>query len=593
MRRRRMVIGGVAAVVVVGVVATTYAINSTGSAAAARYRTTTATRGDLTATVSLGGTLAHVDSVTAAFPTTGAVTSVSVRAGQQVTAGEVLATMDTAPLRAALLEAQSQVAAVQLAIEQDRAALDGGTPAGTTPGLPQTAVPGAGASGRPGAPTVPAGAGTSGPAAGGAMSPEAHVSAALGAVDAAQTAVNTSCTDLLSGLGQGVAGAPGSGRPAAPVADRPSPSGSPQGSASATPTPTPTTPSTPPATASPSPTASPTASPSGTPTPTATPTAAFPTVDPQALTSCMGALEALSTAQHRAALALDAGGTALAQQARSQQALSQQATALAGGAGATPTLPSGLGGGFGQTGGGTSAKAKLLSDQATLAVVQQQQTQAQNNLDAATLTAPISGVVGAVDISPGNQATPTRGIVIIGPGAARVDATATLGNLQQIAVGDRVEVRTVGSATPLDGTLTAVGALPTSGAGTDAPSYPVVVSVPAGAAGLPEGAPSTASIVTTSLTGALVIPSSALVTSDTGATTVTVLSSGATRTVDVSVGARGQGRVQVLSGIGAADTIVLADLVAPLPAPDFAAFRGGPDGGSSASPAPSGSPSPR
>lgn len=571
MKRRRMVIGGVAAVVVVGVVATTYAVNSAGSAAAARYRTTTAARGDLTATVSLGGTLAHVDSVTAAFPTAGTVTSVSVRAGQQVTAGQVLATMDTTPLRAALLEAQSQVAAVQLAIEQDRAALDGGTPASSTPALPQVSGPGAAAAGGP-SPTGPG-------AAGGATSPDAQIAVALGAVDAAQKAVNTSCTDLLSGLGQGTV---------TPVADHPGPSASPQGSTSATPTP--------------SPTASPTAGPSGTPTPTPTPTptgaptATFPTLDPQALTTCMGALNALSTAQHHAALALDAGGTALAQQARSQQAaLSQQAAALAAGAagsGAIPSMAGGLPAGLGQAGGAGSAKAKLLSDQASLAVVQQQQTQAQNNLDAATLTAPMSGVVGAVDLSAGNQATPARGIVIIGPGAARVDATATLGNLQQITVGDRVEVRTVGSATPLDGTLTAIGALPSSGAGTDAPSYPVVVTVPTGAAGLPEGAPSTASIVTTSLTGALVIPSSALATSDSGATTVTALSGGTTRTVDVSVGARGQGRVQVLSGISASDEIVLADRLAPLPAPEL--LFSGPDGGSSASPTPSASsPSPR
>ncbi len=565
MNRRRMVVAGTVAVVVIGGAVTAYALTSAGSSAADRYRTTTATRSDLTATVSLSGSLTHVDAVTASFPAAGTVTSVSVHAGQQVKAGDLLATMDTTPLRAALLEAQSQVAAAQLAIEQDRNAINAaasasaaattGAQATTQASAASQASAAAVTQARTGATGGTAGTGSTGKS----TASQAEIDKALAAVTQAQKTVDGSCQGLLSGLGQGT-GAPSGQKAATTVADLP---GSPPASVSAS------------------------ATPSATPTPT--PTAA-PTTTP--LAACMDALQNLSATQHRAATVLDSAAAALAQQATPSGTPTTGARTTT--SGTTGRTGSGTAAQSGQTSGTSSPQAKLLADQGTLAVAQQQQTQAQNNLDGASLTAPISGVVGAVDISAGNRATPTKGIVVIGPGAAQVDATASLTDLQQVAVGDQVQVRTVGSSTTLDGTLTAVGALPSSGAGTEAPSYPVVVTVPSGAGGLPEGAPSTASIVTTSLKSALVIPASALTTTSTGATQVTTLGDNGTRTVDVSVGARGQGRVQILSGISGSDVVVLADRTAPLPATNLTnarnAFR---PGGANSAPAATSVASPR
>lgn len=615
MNRRRTVIAGAVAVVVIGGAVTAYALSTAGSSATDRYRTTTATRSDLTATVSLSGSLTHVDSVTATFPAAGTVTSVQVHAGQQVKAGDLLATMDTTPLRAALLEAQSQVAAAQLAIEQDRAAINGTSTSSAPTGGQAAASSQALASGQAAQASAAAAAGqarTSGSgtgtgsggtpgvgtgAAGKTSASQAEIDKALAAVTEAQKGVDGSCQGLLSGLGQASV-TPSGQRTATTVADLPSRPATPSTSASPTPsaTPSPTTS----ASASPTPSISASASPSTTPSPTTT------ALDPKALSACMGALQNLSAAQHRAATVLDAAATSLAQQTSQRPTTPQPPTGPVtstapntGTTGRTGTTipPAGQSGQSGQ-GGTSSPQAKLLADQGTLAVAQQQQTQAQNNLDGATLTAPISGVVGAVDVSAGNRTTPTKGIVIIGPGAAQVDATASLVDLQQVAVGDRVQVRTVGSAAALDGTLTAVGALPSSGAGTDAPAYPVVVTVPSGAGGLPEGAPSTASIETTSLKNALVIPASALTTTATGATQVTTLGDSGTRTVDVSVGARGQGRVQILSGISGTDVVVLADRTAPLPNTSLTnariAFRpSSGNGGADSAPAPSGAASPR
>ncbi|QGF24604.1 biotin/lipoyl-binding protein [Raineyella fluvialis] len=639
MNRRRMVIAGVVTVAVVATAATTYAVSTGTNASADHYRTTTPTRGDLTATVSLSGTLTHVNEVTATFPTSGVVTWVAVHAGQKVNAGDVLATMDGAPLQAALLEAKSQVAAAELAIEQDQAAASTATPSAPAASSSTTSQSTSGAAAAAGKTTGATSGSHStttvgGTASSGAKASQAEIAKAMAAVSQAQNAVDGQCKDVLGGLGSGrVTTSPVLGPPTAKtVADHadtvtglPGPGSSPRPSVTASPSPS----------ATPSPSPTPSVGPvSPSPSPSPAPTASGQNPDAGALSRCLTALQGLSTAEHEAATVLSTAAQTAASTAGAGAAGAGAAGSTAGGglaaAGAPTTSSSAAAAAAaasaakasaaasaakasatksgtatgGQAGGGAmSPEAKLLADQGTLATAQQQQTQAQNNLDAATLTAPISGVVGAVDISSGNRATASHGIVIVGPGAAQVNATAALADLEQVAVGDHVQVRTVGSSTTLDGTLSAVGALPSSGSGTDAPSYPVVITVPTGADGLPEGAPATTSIVTTSLAGALVIPSSALATTSTGATQVTTLSEGTTRTVDVSVGARGQGRVQVLSGIGSNDVVVLADVNAPLPSLNLAntrqAFRGtgggaaaGPTGGGAA-PSPSSTAGPR
>ena len=67
-------------------------------AATSGLRTATVATGSVTQSTSLSGSVERVDQVTAAFRTAGTVTSVKVAVGDEVEAGDVLATMDTADL---------------------------------------------------------------------------------------------------------------------------------------------------------------------------------------------------------------------------------------------------------------------------------------------------------------------------------------------------------------------------------------------------------------------------------------------------------------------------------------------------------------
>src|ERR1700687_5558667 len=69
--------------------------------AAPTYRMASASLGTVTQTIPMSGNLAPVNQTDLDFPASGKVQSVKVTAGQQVNAGDVLATLDTSALTGA------------------------------------------------------------------------------------------------------------------------------------------------------------------------------------------------------------------------------------------------------------------------------------------------------------------------------------------------------------------------------------------------------------------------------------------------------------------------------------------------------------
>ncbi len=84
-------------------------------------RTADVTRGTLARTVSAQGTVAAAESEDLSFASAGTVTAVSVKAGDQVTTGQVLATMDATELEADVAEAEADLAEAK-ASQSDHAA---------------------------------------------------------------------------------------------------------------------------------------------------------------------------------------------------------------------------------------------------------------------------------------------------------------------------------------------------------------------------------------------------------------------------------------------------------------------------------------
>jgi HlyD family secretion protein len=92
-----------------------------GSAAAAQYRTAAATLGTVTQSLSLTGNLAPLGESDLNFGSAGRVATVNAQPGQAVKAGQVLASLDTSSLQAAVTQAQATLASAQAKLSLDQA----------------------------------------------------------------------------------------------------------------------------------------------------------------------------------------------------------------------------------------------------------------------------------------------------------------------------------------------------------------------------------------------------------------------------------------------------------------------------------------
>ena len=93
-------------------------------AAAAQYRTTTATLGTVTQSISMSGNLASAAETDLNFSSSGRVNAVNVQVGQTVSAGQTLASLDATSLHDALTTAQASLACLR---DEDRSWIFGKT----------------------------------------------------------------------------------------------------------------------------------------------------------------------------------------------------------------------------------------------------------------------------------------------------------------------------------------------------------------------------------------------------------------------------------------------------------------------------------
>ena len=101
-------------------------IYGTSSASSATARTVTVERGTVQSSVSASGNVSAATSDSVNFETSGTLTAVDVTAGQTVTAGQVLGTLDPTDAQAALTSAQAALSAAEYTLTSAR---DGGTTA--------------------------------------------------------------------------------------------------------------------------------------------------------------------------------------------------------------------------------------------------------------------------------------------------------------------------------------------------------------------------------------------------------------------------------------------------------------------------------
>ncbi|MCU1679060.1 MAG: secretion protein HlyD family protein, partial [Frankiales bacterium] len=242
-----------------------------------------------------------------------------------------------------------------------------------------------------------------------------------------------------------------------------------------------------------------------------------------------------------------------------------------GGGGAAGGGPAG-GTGAGSTGGGTSTSAgrtstlsqaaRVTLDEAAVVSAQVALTTAQDNLDGATLLSPMNGTVAAQPLTAGKAEATSDAITVIGKGAIAVTVNVPYSTLTNLKVKQAAQVTADGSTKPVAGSVAQISLLPgTTTTASGASTYPVTVLVPDPGSGFVDGGNASATVVIKSVSNVVTVPNSAL---SNGA--VLVLTDGKAVRTPVVTGAVGPLTTEIVSGVTAGQTVVLADLTATLPA---------------------------
>jgi multidrug efflux pump subunit AcrA (membrane-fusion protein) len=129
---RRLLIQAATGLTLAGAVAVV-AIVATGSSGTGGYRTALSTTATVEQTLSVTGTVGPVNKATADFQVSGTVSAVNVAVGQTVTAGQLLASLDTTTLLQGVSSAQLKLSADQAKLSEDQSSASTTTTTTTAP----------------------------------------------------------------------------------------------------------------------------------------------------------------------------------------------------------------------------------------------------------------------------------------------------------------------------------------------------------------------------------------------------------------------------------------------------------------------------
>jgi multidrug efflux pump subunit AcrA (membrane-fusion protein) len=237
-----------------------------------------------------------------------------------------------------------------------------------------------------------------------------------------------------------------------------------------------------------------------------------------------------------------------------------------GSGGKSPATGAAAGGqGSGSTQTVTNSATQLATDQAAIDSASAVLVQDQQSLAEAQLTSPIAGTVVAVGVAAGQSVSAgssTSTITVINSGGYQTTSSLTPAQVNQVAVGDAVQVSVYGTSGTISGTVSRVGPV-TVGSSSD--TYPVVVALDPAASTLSAGSSAAVNIGVATATNVLVVPTSAVHTSSPGRSYVIVLQAGKDKQTAVSVGVAGATYTQITSGLTQGQTVILADPSQALP----------------------------
>jgi multidrug efflux pump subunit AcrA (membrane-fusion protein) len=536
-KRRPLIIGTtvVVALVVIGG-ATALAASSSGDSG---YRMTTVVRTSVGSTLGVVGTIEPVNDASASFQVGGKVASVTVAAGDQVTAGETLASLDTTSL-------SESVSSAELSLQSDDAKLtedeDSETSGGATTTPTTTSVKASSTSGDSSGSGGAGGGSSSGPI--GQDQSTLVADQAKSSADQQQEAADLAQAETACGISS-------ISPPAGPS--------SPTKSSTSTSTST----STPPTSA----------------TSTGTGGSSGGSGCTTAVQQVATDQQSVATDQQKVATDENTLAKALTQEASTSSSSSSTTTPSTSTTGAAGTGDGGNASrGSSVSGAASDSATQIASDEATIDTAQANVVETQQSLAEGQLTSPINGTIVSVGIDVGDTVaadSSTSTIVIIGTKSFEATATLTSAQVPLVKVGSTADVSVDGTTGTIAGTVTQVGPVQSGESGY---SYPAVVTLPSSANNLFSGSSANISIVTGEKQDVLAVPTSAVATTGTQSFVV-VLSGGKTVDTPIKVGIVGSIYTQVLSGLKRGEAVVLADYSTPVPASNTSTFGGFGGGG--------------
>lgn len=492
--RRRVL---VALVVVAGILGATV-VYAQAAKVTTSYRTALVTYGTITQSIGMAGNLAAANEADLNFASSGTVQYVDVQVGQSVSIGQTLATQDTSLLSAQLLQAQATLASAEAKLTQDEA----------------------------------------GPTASSLTSAENQVSAALVALNNAQT----SLADTKAINAQAVAAAQATWQTLITAAQAVVNSdqtvvGNDQ-SKLATDT-----------------TAMNLACPpkgvAGVACDNATTQVAADntklTADQQTLSNAQATLASDEAPVQQA--------TVKAQQSNDQAAASlastqQQYAAATSSLSAVET---------------STSPTTIQMDDAQIEIDQVNVNSLQRQVNGGTITSPIAGIVSQVNVKAGqafSNSGSTYAVEVFSPTSYDVTGTVSDSQINLVAVGQQAEITPAGSSQALLGKITAIAPAATVSSGVA--TFAVTVGVTDTSNSIKPGISATVSVVVNQVVHVLTVPTSAVHTTAAGST-VLILVNRKPQSVSVQTGASDPTRIEIVSGLQLNQVVVIAIVTSSVP----------------------------
>jgi HlyD family secretion protein len=522
--RRRAIVGGVGGVAVIAAGTSAWALTASSGAG---YRLATVESGNVVQSITTTGVLAPLRSSDLDFQVAGRVGRVMVRQGQHVKAGQVVARLERADLRAALTAAQSTMSNARETLTADEASQSSSS---TSTGSSDATQPTATAT--PASTSGSTSTGTSSQSKTAAKRLQADQRAIVVAqhrADAdlaiAKSALATETTACANELGNASA-----------------------------------------STATDSNDATATTCTDATKTLYADQTAV--SKDQRAAQTAEIALTT-DLAQSSAVSATRSTGARNTSHVRRATSATTASTPTEQSTTPTGTTPTSNGSSSSNQSGSTTVTAsQLASDVAAIDSDWAAVATARASLREAVLHSPMSGRVVAVTIhrgesASGSSSSTSPAIEIVGSRQSEVTIGLSAAQVRTVTAGMKALVTADGSSKAVSGVVISVG-LAASESSTGDSTYPVVIALSRRATSLVSGADAAVTLALAHASHALVVPTSAVHRSGTKAYVETLKNAKLIRS-PVKVGAVGATTTQLLRGVSVGEQVVLADLDAKVP----------------------------